>query len=71
MTNRKEEQGQEAIKKIKAEAGENAKIEWLPCDMGNLKEIQEVFTGIREREGRLDLVYMGAISTHNIARLTV
>ena len=56
MVNRKEEQGQEAIDKIKKEAGENAKIEWLPCDMGNLKEVRDVFTGVREREDRLDLV---------------
>ena len=34
MVNRKEEQGQEVIDEIKSEAGEDAKIEWLPCDMG-------------------------------------
>lgn len=34
MTSRKEDQGQQSIKKIKAEAGENAKIEWLPCGLG-------------------------------------
>lgn len=56
MINRKEDQGQEAIQKIKKEAGEEAQIEWLPCDMGNLKQIKEVFSGIREREERLDLV---------------
>jgi NAD(P)-dependent dehydrogenase (short-subunit alcohol dehydrogenase family) len=56
MINRKEEQGQAAIDKIKEEAGEDAKIEWLPCDLGNLREVQEVFSGIRKREQRLDLV---------------
>jgi enoyl-[acyl-carrier-protein] reductase (NADH) len=56
MVNRKEDQGQEAIQKIKEEAGEDAKIEWLGCDMGNLKEVKDVFSGIREREERLDLV---------------
>jgi hypothetical protein len=56
MVNRKEEQGQEAIDKIKKEAGDYAKIEWVPCDLGNLKEVKEVFTGIKEREERLDLV---------------
>jgi len=60
MVNRKEEQGAEAIEKIKKEAGENAQIEWLPCDMGNLKEIKEVFSGIREREPRLDLLVLSA-----------
>jgi len=56
MVNRKEEQGDEAIKKIKEECGQDAKIEWEGCDMGTLKEVKEVFTRIREREDRLDLV---------------
>ncbi|KAH3542860.1 hypothetical protein KXW19_008040 [Aspergillus fumigatus] len=55
MVNRKEEQGQSAIDKIKEEAGADAKIEWIPCDMGDLNEIKEVFSGMRERESRLDL----------------
>ena len=56
MINRKEEQGNDAVQKFKQEAGEHAKIEWLPCDLGSLKEVKEVFDGIREREDRLDLV---------------
>ena len=56
MVNRKEDQGQAAVEQIKKEAGQDAKIEWMPCDMGNFKEIKEVFTGFREREERLDLV---------------
>lgn len=60
MINRKEDQGQEAIEKIKKEAGEEAQIEWLPCDMGNLRQIKEVFSGIREREERLDLLILSA-----------
>lgn len=56
MINRKEEQSPEAIDKIEKEAGPEAKIEWIPCDLGSLKEVKEVFTGIREREKRLDLV---------------
>jgi len=55
MVNRKEEQGHEAIEKIKAEKPD-AKVEWLPCDLGNLREVREVFSGIAEREERLDLV---------------
>lgn len=47
--------------KIKQEAGEDAKIEWLPCDMGNLKQVKEVFTGVREREERLDLVCIATV----------
>ncbi|KAH1816550.1 hypothetical protein KXX19_002429 [Aspergillus fumigatus] len=42
MVNRKEEQGQSAIDKIKEEAGADAKIEWIPCDMGDLNEIKEL-----------------------------
>lgn len=47
MINRKEEHGHEAMEKIKKE-NPNAKIEWEPCDFGNLKEVKEVFNGIRE-----------------------
>ncbi|KAH2876044.1 hypothetical protein KXW22_004305 [Aspergillus fumigatus] len=42
MVNRKEEQGQSAIDKIKEEAGADAKIEWIPCDMGDLNEIKDL-----------------------------
>lgn len=56
MVNRREEQGQEAIDKIKKETNGEAKIEWIPCDLGNLKEVKELFGGIREREDRLDLI---------------
>lgn len=58
MVNRKEDQGQEAIDKIKEEAGKHAQIEWMPCDMGNFKQIQETFTHLRDREERLDLVLL-------------
>jgi len=60
MINRKEDQGKEAIAKIKEEVGEHAQIEWLPCDLGSLKEVKEVFTGLREREKRLDLLILSA-----------
>ncbi|CAK49037.1 uncharacterized protein An09g01150 [Aspergillus niger] len=60
MTNRKEEQGQAAIEQIKKEAGENAQIEWFPCDMGNLNEIKEVFEDFRKKEDRLDLLILSA-----------
>lgn len=62
MVNRKEEQGNEAIKKIKEEAGENAQVEWVGCDMGNLKQVKGVFTKIREQEKRLDLVCLSSPS---------
>jgi NAD(P)-dependent dehydrogenase (short-subunit alcohol dehydrogenase family) len=60
MVNRKEDQGQDAIQKIKEEVGQDAKIEWIGCDMGNLKEVKEVMTGVREREERLDLLILSA-----------
>lgn len=56
MVNRREDQGQEAIDQIKREAGEDAPIEWLSCDLGSLKQIKETFTAFREREQFLDLV---------------
>jgi hypothetical protein len=46
MVNCKEEHGQRAIKKLKGEASENAKINGLDCNIGNRKEVREVFTGI-------------------------
>jgi short-subunit dehydrogenase len=60
MVNRKEDQGQESIEKIKKEVGEDAKIEWTSCDMGSLKNVKEVFTRIRDQEERLDLVNINA-----------
>lgn len=60
MVNRKEEQGTEAIAKIKQEAGKDVQIEWIGCDLGNLSEVQKVFSGIRKREKRLDLLMLCA-----------
>jgi NAD(P)-dependent dehydrogenase (short-subunit alcohol dehydrogenase family) len=59
MVNRKEEQGDEAIEKIEKEAkekGTDVKVEWVGCDFGDLKNVKEVFDGLRERLDRLDLV---------------
>lgn len=59
MVNRKEEQGEEAKQKIRDFAkkeGKEAKVEWVGCDLGSLKEVKEVFTGLRERLDRLDYV---------------
>ncbi|KAL3447181.1 hypothetical protein BJX65DRAFT_295845 [Aspergillus insuetus] len=60
MTSRKEEQGDAAIKQIKEESGHKAKIEWVHCDNGNFNGIKSVFSGIREREQRLDLLILDA-----------
>jgi NAD(P)-dependent dehydrogenase (short-subunit alcohol dehydrogenase family) len=59
MVNRKEKQGQEAIEKIKSEKAD-AQIEWVPCDLGHLSEVKSVFTGLRERLDRLDLLICSA-----------
>ena len=55
MVNRKEEQGTEAISKIKTEVDPEAKIQWRQCDLGNLKEVQSVFNNIADDEERMDL----------------
>jgi NAD(P)-dependent dehydrogenase (short-subunit alcohol dehydrogenase family) len=60
MVNRKEEQGNEAVQKIKEEVGQDAKIEWTPCDLGNLNEVHDVFAKLREKEDRLDLLILSA-----------
>jgi NAD(P)-dependent dehydrogenase (short-subunit alcohol dehydrogenase family) len=67
MVNRKEDQGQEAIDKIKEEAGSDAKIEWVPCDMGNLAQIREVASRFVEEE-RLDLVSRDSVPAYPISR---
>jgi len=59
MVNRKEEQGDEAISKIKSE-NEHADVEWIGCDLGNLQETKEVFDRIKEKEERLDLLICSA-----------
>jgi NAD(P)-dependent dehydrogenase (short-subunit alcohol dehydrogenase family) len=56
MVNRKEDQGKESIEKIKEETNGEADVEWIPCDLSHLKQVKEVFTGICEREKRLDIV---------------
>jgi NAD(P)-dependent dehydrogenase (short-subunit alcohol dehydrogenase family) len=60
MVNRKEEQGDDAIQMIKSEVGQDAQIEWVGCDMGNLKQIKEVIGGIAKKEERLDLLILSA-----------
>lgn len=53
--------GDEAIAKISSECakeGSKGKAEWVQCDLGSLKQVKEVFTGIRERLDRLDIVSM-------------
>ncbi|KAK6857747.1 hypothetical protein PG995_005446 [Apiospora arundinis] len=51
-----DEHGQYAIDKIKRETGEYSEIEWIPCNLGNLKEAKEILSNLRSREERLDLI---------------
>jgi FlaA1/EpsC-like NDP-sugar epimerase len=55
MINRKEEQGDEAIKQIKEETP-GADVDWVGCDLGSLKEVKQVFSDLRNKLDRLDLV---------------
>ena len=59
MVNRKEEQGSEAISSIKKEKAD-ADVEWKHCDMGSLKEVKEVFSGLRNSLERLDFLVLSA-----------
>jgi NAD(P)-dependent dehydrogenase (short-subunit alcohol dehydrogenase family) len=56
MVNRKEDQGEEAIKQIKEEVGEHAQIEWKQCDLGNLGMVKQVFSELAQSLDRLDQV---------------
>jgi NAD(P)-dependent dehydrogenase (short-subunit alcohol dehydrogenase family) len=62
MVNRKEEQGESAIEEIKAECSKE--VEWIGCDLGDVKMVKEVFSGIREKLDRLDLVCTCTVSLH-------
>ncbi|OTB01435.1 hypothetical protein M426DRAFT_323456 [Hypoxylon sp. CI-4A] len=59
MVNRKEEQGASAIETIKKETP-NAQVDWKECDLGHLKEIQQVFGKLREELDRLDFIVCSA-----------
>ena len=68
MVNRKEDQGEEAIKQIKEEVGQDAQIEWKQCDLGNLNMVKEVFTEIAKSNDRLDLVCLSPIKVFGCLR---
>jgi len=59
MSNRKQEQGDESIDEIKKEYP-NAEVDWIGADMGNLKQVREVFTKYRESHDRLDILVLSA-----------
>ncbi|KAK1752919.1 hypothetical protein QBC47DRAFT_348140 [Echria macrotheca] len=59
MVNRKEEQGAEAIEKIKKETP-TAQVDWKECDLGTLSQVREVFSSLRESLDRLDFLVLSA-----------
>lgn len=60
MINRKEYQGDEAIQRIKdaaTKAGvQDVQVQWQGCDLGDFKQVGEVFGGLAKSEPRLDFV---------------
>lgn len=59
MINRKEEQGNDAIEDITEEVqkeGGKGSVEWVGCDLGDMKQVKEVFSGLAKRLDRLDYV---------------
>jgi NAD(P)-dependent dehydrogenase (short-subunit alcohol dehydrogenase family) len=64
MVNRKEEQGNDAIAKIKEETP-SADVSWKECDLGSLATVRNTFTEIRDELDRLDfLVCSAGINTN-------
>jgi len=59
MINRKEDQGKHAIELIRQETP-GADVDWVGCDLGNLKEVKTIFSDLREKLDRLDLVILSA-----------
>ncbi|KAM0791785.1 hypothetical protein ACM66B_004048 [Microbotryomycetes sp. NB124-2] len=61
LVNRKEEQGDMAIKQLKEEIGnDNAPITWIGCDLGNLNQVKQVFDKVASDEKRLDVLVCSA-----------
>lgn len=56
MINRNWDHGDGAIRIIKQDFGAYAPIEWIHCDLGDLEEVRKVFSTIRDKEERIDIV---------------
>jgi hypothetical protein len=56
MINRKEDQGKDAIEQIRQETP-GADVDWVGCDLGNLEEVKTIFSDLRGKLDRLDLVW--------------
>jgi len=74
MLNRKQEQGDEAIKNITAEAeeqGKTVKIEWVgPLDLGTLAETKKVLDSFLPTLDRLDFLILSSGINTNARGLT-
>jgi len=60
IVNRKEEQGDAAKDEISKLSQESADVEWKHCDLGSLKLVKEVFSGIADKEKRLDFLVLAS-----------
>lgn len=59
VMSRKEENGDEAVRKIKESAGDAGTvpdITFVQCDLGDLKSVKQVADNLSNEEGRMDLV---------------
>jgi NAD(P)-dependent dehydrogenase (short-subunit alcohol dehydrogenase family) len=59
IVNRKEEQASDALSNIKEESPD-AEVDWKECDLGNLRQVKEVFSELRESLDRLDFLVLSA-----------
>ena len=59
MVNRSEDQGDEAISKLKKEFP-SADVEWRKCDMGTLARVKYEFSELRNSLERLDFLVLSA-----------
>ena len=60
MVNRKEDQGSEAVSKVKSSDEGEPDIQWTGCDVGNLRQVKSVFSEICDSLDRLDFLVLSA-----------
>ncbi|KAK4055010.1 hypothetical protein OIO90_003351 [Microbotryomycetes sp. JL221] len=60
LVNRKQEQGDLAIKQFKEEIGDEIDVTWIGCDLGNLRQTKEIFDKIASDEKRMDVLICSA-----------
>ncbi|KAF3902894.1 hypothetical protein AA313_de0208853 [Arthrobotrys entomopaga] len=60
MVNRKEDQGNDAKAEISDLSNGKARVDWKQCDLGNLKEVQRVFSQIADEEEKLNFLVLAS-----------